>query len=393
MNILFLTKEVPFPPDNGHRNRSFHMLEGLAKKHSISLICFGNSQTDENRIEGIKQYCDSITIIPAKKQQNRLSFLFLAFSGILSFLPNAIKSRYSPEMKEKVEKLLQNDKIECVLCDSIYQAVHLSKQKRAKTILAEHNIESLIIYRYFLIERNLFKKLYAFLEWVKFRSFENKTWPIFDKCMVVSDPEKEEISKRTVQRNIEIIPNGVDTNYFNFNNVKEKPLSLIYTGQMDWHPNIDAMDYFLRKIFPLIKAQIPDISFCILGHKPPKKIQILAERSHSIITGFVDDVRSYVAEASVFVVPLRIGSGTRLKILEAMSMGKPIVSTSIGCEGLEVTNGENIVIADEPALFANQVIKLLQDPVLRKKLGSAARRTVEEKYTWDKITEKLNMVV
>lgn len=392
MNILFLTKELPYPPNNGHRNRSFHMLRGLAKKHDVALICFGDKEGGKDRT-GLGEYCSSITYIPLKKPQGKIGFFFSVLGGIFSGFPHAIASRYSLAMQEAVESLLKDGKADLIVCDSVYQSVHMPKHARVKTILAEHNIESLIIYRYFKTEKNIFKKIYAFMEWTKFRSFEDKTWPLFDKCLVVSEPEKQEISRRTNQRNIEVIPNGVDTVNFNFNRGRENPNSLIYMGQMNWHPNIDAVVYFLNKVFPLIRKQVSEATLYILGHNPPEKIGKLAEQNNAIITGFVEDVRPYVAQSAVFVVPLRIASGTRLKILEAMAMGKAVVSTGIGCEGLDVTDGKNIVIADKPDEFAESVIKLLQNPSLRKQIGSAARQLVEEQYSWDKIMGTLNMAI
>lgn len=177
MNILFLTKVLPYPPNNGHRNRTFHILKGLADKHNVSLVCFGDTERDKEREKGLRDYCSLVTIVASKKPQNKLVFFFSLLGGIFSGLPYAIRSRYSPDMKQTVENILREGKIDCVVCDSIYQAVHLPKQANSKIILTEHNIESLIIYRYLNTEKNIFKKAYAFLEWIKFWGFENKTWP------------------------------------------------------------------------------------------------------------------------------------------------------------------------------------------------------------------------
>lgn len=389
MKILFLTKELPYPCNNGHRTRSLNLIKGLSKNNKISLICFG-SDGDEEGIEVIKSYGVSIELIPEKASNSKWSFYFSVLFGLFSSIPFSVKKKYSFLMREKIKALLEKEDIDLIFCDGVHQSFHLPVNKCSK-IIAEHNIESMIIYRYFKVEKNIFKKLYAFVEWFKMCRFENKMWGRFSHYFVVSEKDKEMISGRIEKKNIDVIPNGVDTNYFCPQNIKVRPFTLIYTGQMDWFPNEDAVVYFLKEIYPLIKRETPQVSFWIVGNMPSERIKKLAKEDKTItVTGFVEDVRPYVAQSEIFVVPLRIGAGTRLKILEAMAMKKPVISTGIGCEGLDITHKGNIIVSDKSDDFAEKVIELFKNPSLAGNLGMSGRNLVEEKYSWDRIIEKLD---
>jgi glycosyltransferase involved in cell wall biosynthesis len=187
----------------------------------------------------------------------------------------------------------------------------------------------------------------------------------------------------------------VDTDFFRpIPGEPVKPNSLVFTGSMDWAPNEDGILYFAEKILPLIKAEIPDLTLSIVGRSPSAKIKALAQNDQSVfVTGRVDDIRPHIQRGSVYIVPLRIGSGTRLKIFEAMAMGKPIISTTLGAEGLPITHGRDIMLADEPKTFAQKTIDLLKDNAERERLGQSARKLVEEKYSWASVAEHCNHVL
>jgi glycosyltransferase involved in cell wall biosynthesis len=207
-----------------------------------------------------------------------------------------------------------------------------------------------------------------------------------DHLLTVSEHDCKIFFNLADCQRITVIPTGVDVDYFRPVPDLEKPDSLVFTGSMDWMPNEDGILFFLQQIWPLVRAKIPNISLSIVGRDPSKRIQALASELEGVqITGRVEDVRPYVHSSSVYIVPLRIGSGTRLKIFEAMAMGKAIVSTTIGAEGLPVHSGRDIVLADDPAEFADAIIQLLQDPVRRAELARAARQLVEQKHSWDSV--------
>jgi glycosyltransferase involved in cell wall biosynthesis len=189
-----------------------------------------------------------------------------------------------------------------------------------------------------------------------------------------------------------VIPTGVDTEYFQPSPEPEQPDTTVFTGSMDWMPNEDGVIYFVEKILPLIHRDIPNAAFWAVGRRPPRRVQALAS-GNVIVTGAVDDIRPYLGKAAVCVVPLRSGSGTRIKIFEAMAMGKAVVSTTMGAEGLPVRHGENIVLADDPADFARQVVQLLRDQQRRAQLGRAARQLVEENYGWPSVAAHFDQIL
>src|SRR6185312_5215750 len=212
--------------------------------------------------------------------------------------------------------------------------------------------------------------------------------------LTVSEADKDFFSDFVDRSKMTVISTGVDTNYFRPDDGKEQRNSLVFTGSMDWMPNEDGVLYFIRSILPLVRREIPDVSFTIVGRKPSEKLRATAASEPGVqVTGTVDDIRPYVREGSVYVVPLRIGRGTRLKIFEAMAMGKAIVSTTLGAEGLPISDGRNISIADSPEQFSSKVCQLLRDPEARRRLGSAARQLVEQHYSWSSVAAEFNDVL
>ena len=389
MNLLFITKELPFPINNGHRVRSSHILSGLAKAHKVHMICFGD-QNEKDRIASVQRLCVSLTLIPDQQSATLLRKYAIAMVSLFSPLPFSIRLRRSNGMKEKITELIASKNIDVIVCDGIHMAWHMTSTKVRK-ILSEHNVESTIIQRYYRIEQNIFKKMYAYLEWLKMHAFEKKMWKLFDMVFACSHVDKKEVEARVNHPKVAVVANGVDIQFYSPKDMDLKEKSLIYTGLMNWRPNEDAVLYFLKEIYPLIKSEVPQATFWVVGNNPTEEVKKFAEHDGSLaVTGYVDDVRQYVLQSEIFIVPLRIGSGTRLKILEAMAMAKCIVSTSIGCEGIEVTPGENIIIADTPDQFAQRIIELLQNRNQCRSIGLAARRLVQEKYTWEIIIAQLN---
>ena len=387
MNILFLAREVPYPVNTGVRMRVWNILERLCGNHNVSLVCYGNQEDDI--AEEVSSKCASIYRVDPLQVKKGIGLYMNVLLGLFSALPFAVKSRFSKALKQSVCEVIKKDNIDLIMCDSLYLALHVPFEG-TKTILNEHNIESVIIERYAQVESNVFKKTYASFELLRMKAFEDSIWKNFDQCFVCSDIDKSEIEGRTGHKDIVVIPNGVDIKAFHPEEVPRKPLNLIYTGLISWKPNEDAVLYFTKEIYPLVKKAVPDVTFTVVGKGPCEEIKQLAKTDPSItVTGFVDSVKPYILETGVFIVPLRIGSGTRLKILEAWAMGKAIVSTSVGCEGLDYTDGENLLVADSSGVFADKVVELLKDNTLKGHLEKNGRKVVEEKYSWDVIGEMI----
>jgi glycosyltransferase involved in cell wall biosynthesis len=236
------------------------------------------------------------------------------------------------------------------------------------------------------------KKVYLGIQWLKLKTFEQSAMNKFDGCVVVSELDRELLIKMGVKSRLFVVPNGTNTKFFIPNNDKVIKNSVLWIGHMDVHTNKDAVLYFWKEIYPILRQEYPEVQMTFLGTAPPKEIADIAKTDTQVrVTGFVDDIRPYINEAGVIVVPIRIGSGTRLKILDAMAMGKAIVSTSVGCEGLNVTHGRNILIADGPQDFANQTIELLRSAKKRKDLEENAI-ALARTYDWDLITYQQEFV-
>ena len=276
-------------------------------------------------------------------------------------LPQNIRAKRSRLMQELINKIITDKNIDLIFCDSVYNAANIESNSIRK-ILNEHNVESVILSRANNLKENKVLKFLDSIELEKMRRFEEETWKRFDRCFVCSDIDQSEIRRRTGKQDVDVIPNGMDMAAYQVDYAREQANCLTYTGQMGWGPNVDAALYFVKEIYPLIKSALPDVRFNIVGSSPAESVKALAGADPSVnVTGYVENVRPYIYESRVFVVPLRIGGGTRLKILEAMAMGKAVVSTSVGCEGLDVTDGENILVADDPADFARKSRRLNEE--------------------------------
>jgi glycosyltransferase involved in cell wall biosynthesis len=257
------------------------------------------------------------------------------------------------------------------------------------SVLTEHNVEYDILYRTYQRDRLSLRKLYNLMEWRKFRRDELAICRKFDMCMTTSERDKEVLAAQLPTTRFAVIPNGVDSTFYSYEPEAASEQSLLFTGTIDYHPNTDGLKYFLEEVLPIVRRDVADIRFYIVGKDPPPEILRYGADPGIIITGAVDDVRDYFRKATIVVVPLRVGGGTRLKILEAMAMGKPVVSSTAGAEGLAVTEGEHILLADKPAAMARAIVTLMRDAELRTKLAVNGRRLIEQRYDWRLIAREL----
>ncbi len=391
MNILFLTTKFPYPPDSGAKIRDFNLIKEVSKEHDISLISFIQDEGEKRNLEFLRPYCKSIEVV---RERGRINLFAGIFISLFTRKPFTIAKFYSFKMKQKIKAILSSDEFDLIHCSHLHMAQYVENIRGVPKILDEHNIEFFLIKRYLKEQKNLIKKIFVFfLQYLKLAGYESSIAQKFDHCFVVSEIDKKSLESIAPRASLSVISNGVDVGRYNPQESDAQPNSLVFTAVMDWFPNEDAVLYFYDKIWPLIKKEIEDVSLCIVGRNPSSKIVNLSRGEGNItVTGYVEDVRPYIAKSSVYIVPLRIGGGSRLKILEAMAMGKAVVSTSIGCEGLKVSDNENILIADSPEEFSAKIAMLLRNKELRNKLGISARKLVEDNYSWDIIGARLKEV-
>jgi polysaccharide biosynthesis protein PslH len=261
-------------------------------------------------------------------------------------------------------------------------------------VLFTHNVESVIWQRHYQVSRNPLWKALSWREWRTMQAAEHKYLREADHVLTVSEDDRRSFAQFVDFAKLSVIPTGADTEFFAPTEEPEMPNSLVFTGSMDWLPNEDGVVYFMKEILPLIRQEVPGVSLTIVGRNPSSRLKDLAATTASVhLTGWVEDIRPYLSQAAVCVVPLRIGGGTRLKIFEAMSMGKAIVSTTIGAEGLPVRPDEHLVIADEPAQFSKSTVALLKDAPLRGSMGITARNLVVENYSWATVAKQFSGIL
>ncbi len=389
MKILILEKRPLYPLDAGGQIRSAKMFEELAKEHEITIVCNVEHPKDDRYLEEMYKCCSQLYTVPWKETE-RFSWKFYGelFINLFSRYPFTVNKDYCPELKRLFESVMMDGKFDLIICDFLQSSRNVLGVKDIPTILFQHNVESVIAKRHFNEEENIFAKCYWYLQWQKMDWYERKMCKWFDHVIAVSENDKEMFQQHFSAREVSVIPTGVDVEYFCPQDVEVETNTLVFVGGMDWLPNEDGIIYFTREILPLIQNRIPSVRLYVVGRNPTEKIKRLGMSNKAIIvTGSVEDVRGYVARSQATIVPLRIGGGTRLKIYQFMAMAKPVVSTTIGAEGLTVTQGENILLADTPDEFAKEIIGLLEDTELQKRIGKAGKDMVTKYYSWDKIAE------
>lgn len=388
MKILWVKAGGLVPPDTGGKIRSYNILRELARVHSVSFFSFYGAHDHDQHPE-LGSIFDGVTCVPLKLPPAKSPAEMRSYGlRLLSSEPYGIAKFCRPEVRGRVHALVDHVKYDVIVCDFMAAAGVIPWHTRVAKVLFTHNVEATIWRRHYEVANSPVWKAISWVEWKKMEGAERRYLRLADHVLTVSESDREKFTSVVDPAKLTVIPTGVDLAYFQPQAAEEKPDSLVFTGSMDWLPNEDAMLYFLDEIFPLIVRKCPHAVLEVVGRKPsPKLLARAAEEKNVRLTGWVEDIRPYLARGAICIVPLRIGGGTRLKIFEAMAMAKAVVSTSIGAEGLAVNSGDNILLADSPAEFASRVISLLHDSKERKRIGTAARAMVEEKYGWPNIAK------
>ena len=395
VKLLFLLPRAPYPSDTGGKIRTAKLLEELSKRHQITCVMFATDDVSRTDLARMQACCARLVTVPWRETRKYTArFYGELMANFLSPLPYTVSKYYDRGM---VDALVRESAAghDLLVCDFLQPSVNLPAVPLRPQIIFEHNVESVIRERQYRLERNLLKKAYLLLDYWKLRRFEHAAARRADHCIMVSDTDCDVMREELGVTNTSSIPTGVDVDYF-------RPVSgddagaderrVVFTGSMDWFPNEDAIRYFLNDIYPRLLIDGP-LAVSVVGRNPSTALRRLAAQYPAVeITGAVEDVRPFIGRAAVYVVPLRIGGGTRIKILEAMAMGKPVVSTAVGAEGLPLTNGTDIVIADEPEAFARHVRRLLNDVQARQRLGAAAREVVTSRLTWANAAQEFSEI-
>jgi sugar transferase (PEP-CTERM/EpsH1 system associated) len=401
MRILWLKSDVLLPLDKGGKLRTWHLMRHLAQRHHVTYLSFAepDQMTADGRAlrpdlaAGMRDVAARLEVVPrADAGKGSWRFYLDAARHVANPVPYAVAKYRSRAYARKLRALLAESPFDLIVCDFLFPAVNLPQRLPCPAVLFTHNVESEIWRRHAETQSGAVqRRLYA-AQHRRMLRYEGRALTRFDGVLAVSAADRQTFGRLypdAARQPIQVVPTGVDTAFFA--PVPSDPAArrVVFTGSMDWLPNEDAMLFFAREVLPLIRAEEPDVSLTIVGRAPTPAVRRLASQQGIVVTGRVDDVRPYVQEAAAYVVPLRIGGGTRLKIFEAMSMGKAVVSTTVGAEGLPVTAGTHLCLADEPRAFARSVVRLLRDVARRRQLEAAARTLVVEQYDWSAVAGAL----
>lgn len=392
MRILFITDAIPYPTISGAPLRTYNLLRHLAKQHEIYLAAFLKTPEQKAGMAHLREFCQVVqtAAIPADSALGRP---FAALRYMIKGIPPDLRFNYSSELVHKIRRLASTVDFDIVQIDHTHMGLYLESlptEMRARAVWMVHDIDFSRYARLARVETKLARKLRLWLHSRMLRNWEPRFAARFQRCVTVSHADRDLLLAANPNLQIEVAPNGVDTQMYEPLPPSTAP-ALIFVGNMDAIACVDAMNYYCRKIFPSLRRAIPELELWIVGINPRPEVKALAgDGIH--VTGRVEDVRPYYARSAVCVVPLRVGGGTRLKILEAMALGRPVVSTTIGCEGLKVKDGVHLSIADSPEQFTEKTLRLLQDKSVCESLAQHARQLVTTHYDWEVIAAKLMQV-
>jgi len=393
VKILFTCKEFPHSKIIGGPIIIYNRIKHLSKKHLVSLAAFIREE-EKKFIPSLESFCHDLRTVPFPPKRSPIKATRDFFT---SPIPHYfLKWHGSQEMADTIADMVRKDQYDFVIAEysTMGQFIHNNpKLPPTRRVISVHECYYLARRKAFRLSRFGINKLKEAINLKGLKKYEFEMYRRADKVLTLTPQGKEELLEICAELDISVVPHGVDIEYFSFSELEESEKSIIFVGNYLHYPNVDAVLYFHKEIWPRIKEQIPDIKFYVVGQGPPPEIQNLSQDQAIIITGRVDDVRAYLKKGRVFICPVRLGGGFRGKILEAMAMGQPVVSTSLGAEGIPASNRENILIADNPEEFTQAVSDLLSDDSLLDKIRNNARKLMEEKYAWEKGVEVMEEVL
>ncbi len=401
MKILLLSTWFPYPPSQGSKIRAYYLIRALAEAHEVVLVSFADGAIQSQWLAHMMGICAHVHVIEREPfHQDRLRTV----QGWLSLKPSSVIAIYSEEMSKHVKQIALDWQPDCVFALTFVMAAYALELRaivpNARLILDVDNLLTRMLREAYCAVTQLDKRARSWLAWWKFRRYEAELCQRFDLSLVVSDQDRRELlemtsvqapsnQSRRMTSALAVVPNGVDIAHNAPTSVSPQPNTLVFSGALTYSANYDAIAYFLQDIFPKIQTAVPEVHLSVTGSTKNVQIDRLAVDEHVSFTGFLDDVRPAVANSWASVAPLRQGGGTRLKILEAMALGTPVISTPKGAEGLNVTHGKDILLANDAKEFAQHVVDVVRSPEKRAALSSSARKLVEDQYDWRAIGQTL----
>jgi sugar transferase (PEP-CTERM/EpsH1 system associated) len=396
MKILLLTPQRPYPPHQGTTLRNFNLIKELAQRHRVSVLTFLDPDQNPHAPGPLTEWCDWVEALPLPPRSMPLRLRQM----LTTRRPDMSWRLWSAQFNERLATRLQSEIFDLVEIEGIEMAPYLptllAAQPRPRIVYDAHNAEWILQQRAYQTDlknpRRWLAAAYSWVQWQRLRRYEAQLLQQVDHTIAMSQPDEAALRQVAPHAPITVVPNGVDLDMYAQFNGQPIPFDVIFSGKMDFRPNIDAVLWFAQQVWPLIIAQRPQTTFAIVGQRPHARLDVLRQQSNITITGFVEDVHPYIAGATVYVAPLRVGGGTRLKLMEAMAMSKAIVSTTVGAEGFSVVNGQELILADDPTTFAAAVMDLLATPTRRAELGQRGHALAQAHYSWRGLVPQLEQV-
>jgi glycosyltransferase involved in cell wall biosynthesis len=402
LRVAVLDEELPYPPTTGKRIRTFNLLRRLAGRHRITILCHRNPDADEAAAAEAafrKLGIETVIVDRAVPPKSGPGFYARLAGNLLSSLPYSVATHASPALAEAVRQHAAKQRVDVWHCEWTPYAQVLrdglgSRLDSSRWVVMAHNVESLIWRRYTEAEANPVKRWYVRRQWQKFERFEGWAYAAATSPIAVSRDDADLIREQFGARRVEVVDNGVDTGYFRpQRDVERDPGRVLFLGSLDWRPNLDGVAQLLDDVFPLVRKQVPSATLSLVGRRPPEWLrQRAAETSGVELFPDVPDVRPFLAGCGILAVPLRIGGGSRLKILEALATETPVVSTTVGAEGLKLIAGRHLIVADEPAAFAAALIEGIRRPNELQETAEQGRTAVLARYDWGPLADRLDAV-
>ena len=403
--VLLLTPQLPYPPRQGTSIRNYHLLTHLAQHARVTLVTFLEDGQPAPERTPLASLVQAVHVHPAPRRTlgQRLRAL------LTDPRPDLALRLHSPDMHRTMAHLARDEGVDVLLVEGLEMAPYMETYVRHRTpgprprlIFDAHNAEYVLQRRAF--ETDVRRPWrwhaagYSLIQWFKLRAYEKRIARHVDALVTVSPVDRENLRRLRVSTPIHVVPNGVDVSYYaNYTPPPDftlaPPPTVLFTGKMDYRPNVDAVHWFVNKVWPRVRRARPRAHFYIVGRSPHPRVQELGHIPGVVVTGEVEDVRPYLHAAPVYVVPLRVGGGTRLKLLEAMAARRPIVSTTLGAEGYPVEGGKHLLLADTPRAFGDAILRLLEDKGERERLGERALAFVRERYDWSRIAPDFVRIV
>lgn len=385
MKILFLANRTPYPPYRGDKLKIFNLAKRLCKEHELHLLTFAQSEEDFTYKEELEKYFKEVHLVSLPKWKSAVNCLRAGWKRI----PLQVLYFWSKEMKEKLDEVMSVNKFDAIHVQHLRMSPYLCDNTSVPRILDLPDAFSLYWKRRAEAETNPFKKVFNSIEYKRLLDYEKLMIGKYNLSLVCSFEDLEYLQQVHQLDNVRLLPNGVDTNTFKaVGHDYSHNRTILFTGNMDYAPNIDAVQYFVEEIFPTVRKEHPDVEFVIAGQRPVKKVSDLASDKIKV-TGFVKNLAEVYNSASVVVAPLRFGAGTQNKVLEAMAIGVPVVCTEVGFKGLGVLSGDGVVMRMDKEGFAKEVIKLLNSEDYRRRTGEKGVEVINQKYDWDIVASSL----